>query len=154
MCGAYRSQLLQWYGCEHYEYQRKSESVRGPWLRPKGVSLDSHLETRTKLWLRIDRQLRRKWGESEVDNESGAAYESNTEQTGRHEAEQNSKTKWPRQDDKNSKHRRPKPGAALAMAKRENVAIVPSEGTRLTFTWYHNLLFNCLLSNVTRVHLE
>ena len=77
---------------------------------------------------------KRKWGESEVDNESGAAYESNTDQTGRHEAEQNSKTKWPRQDDKNSKHRRPKPGAALAMAKRENVAIVPSEGTRLTFT--------------------
>ncbi len=29
--------------------------------------------------------------------------------------------------------RRPKPGAALALAKRENVAIVPSEGTRITF---------------------
>lgn len=34
----------------------------------------------------------------------------------------------------NSKHRRSKPGAALAMAKRESVAIVPSTGTRLTFT--------------------
>lgn len=34
----------------------------------------------------------------------------------------------------NSKHRRSKPGAALAMAQREKVAIVPSTGTRLTFT--------------------
>lgn len=34
----------------------------------------------------------------------------------------------------NSKHRRSKPGAALAMAQREKVAIVPSTGTRLVFT--------------------
>ena len=30
--------------------------------------------------------------------------------------------------------RRPKPGAALALAKREQFAIVPSEGTRMTFS--------------------
>lgn len=31
-------------------------------------------------------------------------------------------------------NRRPKPGAALALAKREKFAIVPSEGSRMTFT--------------------
>ncbi|KAI0036788.1 hypothetical protein K488DRAFT_81776 [Vararia minispora EC-137] len=32
-----------------------------------------------------------------------------------------------------SKHSRPTPGAALALAKREQIAIVPSQGTRITF---------------------
>jgi hypothetical protein len=45
------------------------------------------------------------------------------------------KTKFPGEEKMaNSKHRRAKPGAALAMAKRETVAIVPSTGTRVTFS--------------------
>ena len=44
------------------------------------------------------------------------------------------KSRGPEEKWANSKHRRSKPGAALAMAQREKVAIVPSTGTRLTFT--------------------
>ena len=42
----------------------------------------------------------------------------------------------PWRDDMNGKskpQRRAKPGAALALAKRESAAIVPSQGTRMTF---------------------
>lgn len=38
-----------------------------------------------------------------------------------------------REGDRESRHR-PRPGAALALAKRESTAIVPSEGTRIKFT--------------------
>lgn len=48
--------------------------------------------------------------------------------------------KWPKkmrrteEPSKSKFNRRPKPGAALALAKREKFAIVPSEGSRMTFT--------------------
>ncbi|THH05019.1 hypothetical protein EW145_g5103, partial [Phellinidium pouzarii] len=46
------------------------------------------------------------------------------------------KERRPEKDDRNAKpyHKRTKPGAALALAQREKYAIVPSEGTKLTFT--------------------
>ena len=40
----------------------------------------------------------------------------------------------PKVDDHRTRKSRPAPGAALALAKREQVAIVPSQGRRITFS--------------------
>lgn len=75
------------------------------------------------------RKKRRTDGEEEVVD--GADENENTQE--------NSQRTFgkPKRDDRNGRprpERRSKPGAALALAKRESVAIVPSQGTRLTFT--------------------
>ena len=50
------------------------------------------------------------------------------------EREDKKRERRPRRDDDRGSKRRAKPGAALALAQREKVSIVPSEGQKIKFT--------------------
>ncbi|KAI5123378.1 hypothetical protein M0805_006086 [Coniferiporia weirii] len=82
-----------------------------------------------------ERGMRRKkqqdTGDNEISNENAEEGDKNDAAA----LPPHTRDKRPRQDDRSTKsYKRTKPGAALALAQREKYAIVPSEGTRLTFS--------------------